>query len=95
MVAQVSNNRAHVGQVISNSEAVEVTLSEGELFALSGNRPGVRLESVSDGLWVTQTGDPEDHWLPAGQTFVVSRPGKVVVMGTPRGRLRVISPSKN
>ncbi len=95
MVTQVVNNRAYVGQVVSNSEAVEVTLAEGELFALPGNRRGVRLESVADGLWVTQTGDPEDHWLPAGQSFVVSRPGKVVVMGTPRGRLRVIPPRKN
>ena len=90
METLVANKRANIGHVVSNSEAVEVSLSAGELFALQNDKRGVRLESVSGGLWVTQTGDPEDHWLPEGQTFMVSRPGKVVVMGLPQAHLRVI-----
>jgi hypothetical protein len=90
MQASIANKRMNIGQVISNSDAVDVSLSEGELLALSGDRRGTRLESVRGGLWVTQSGDPEDHWVQPGQTFVVSRRGKVVVTGLPHSHLRVI-----
>ena len=90
MQTPIANRRSNIGQVVSNSEAVEVGLSDGELFAMSGDRRGTRLESLEGGFWVTQSGDPEDHWLRPGQTFVISRKGKVVVMGMPQGMLRVI-----
>lgn len=89
MEAILANKRAAIGQVVSNSEALEVSLAQGELFAMRGDQRGTRLEGLTGGLWVTQSGDPEDHWVPAGQTFVVSRKGKVVVTGTPKGTLRV------
>jgi hypothetical protein len=90
MQTPIANRRSNIGQVVSNSEAVEVGLSDGELFAMSGDRRGTRLESLEGGFWVTQSGDPEDHWLRPGQTFVISRKGKVVVMGMPQGMLRVM-----
>ena len=89
MQASIANKRINIGHVVSNSEAVDVGLSEGEVFAMSGDRRGTRLQSLEGGLWVTQSGDPEDHWLRPGQTFVISHKGTVVVMGMPDGRLRV------
>ncbi len=89
MQASTANKHKAIGQLVSNSEAMEVSLSDGELLAMSGDRRGTRLESLAGGFWITQSGDPEDHWLPSGQTFVVSQKGKVVVMGMPRGTLRV------
>jgi hypothetical protein len=89
MQTSVANKHINIGHVVSNSEAVDVSLSEGELFAMSGDRRGTRLEGLEGGFWVTQSGDPEDHWLRPGHTFVVSRKGTVVVMGMPDGRLRV------
>ncbi len=89
MQASIVNKHINIGRVVSNSEAVDVSLSDGELFALSGDRRGTRLQSLEGGFWVTQLGDPEDHWLRPGQTFVISRKGTVVVMGMPQGRLRV------
>ena len=89
MQASIANKHVNVGQLVSNSEVAEVCLAEGELLALPGDRRGTRLESLAGGFWITQNGDPEDHWLPPGQTFVVSRKGKVVVMGMPSGMLRV------
>jgi len=90
MQASIANKHVKIGQVVSNSEMVEVSLNEGELFAMTGDRRGTRLQSLGGGLWVTQSGDPKDHWVQPGQTFVVSRKGKVVVMGTPHGLMRVI-----
>ena len=89
MQTSIANKQINIGHVVSNSEEVEVSLSNGELFAMSGDRRGTRLESLAGELWVTQSGDPEDHWILPGQTFVVSRKGKVVVMGLPTGTLRV------
>jgi hypothetical protein len=89
MQASIANKHINIGQLVSNSEVVEVRLTDGELLAMPGDRRGTRLESLAGGLWVTQSGDPEDHWLAPGQTFVVSRKGKVVVTGTPHGTLRV------
>jgi hypothetical protein len=89
MQASIANKQVNVGRVISNSEAVEVSLTNNELFAMSGDRRGTRLESLTGGLWVTQSGDPQDHALLPGQAFVVSRKGKVIVTGMPCGTLRV------
>jgi len=89
MQTSVANRRANVGRVVSNAESVRVNLSEGELFAMTGDQRGTRLQSLGGGLWVTQNGDPEDHSLQPGQAFVVSRKGKVVVTAMPRGVLRI------
>ena len=89
MVSIDASRRATIGQVASNSDAVEVGLSEGEVFSTRGDARGTRLEAVAGKFWVTQTGDAQDYLLRAGQTFVVSSPGKVVVMGIPKGSLRV------
>jgi len=89
MQASISNKRVNIGRVVSNSEAVDVGLSDGEVFAMSGDRRGTRLKSLEGGFWVTQMGDPEDHWLRPGQTFVISRKGTVTVTGMPHGLLRV------
>ncbi len=89
MQASIVNKRNTIGQLVSSSEVIEVSLSDGELLAMWGDRRGTRLESLAGGFWITQSGDPEDHWLPSGQTFVVSHKGKVVVMGMPCGTLRV------
>ena len=89
MQTSIANKHNAIGQLVSNSEVMEVSLSDGELLAMSGDRRGTRLESLRGGFWITQSGDPEDHWLPSGQTFVISRKGKVVVMGMPHGTLRV------
>ena len=89
MQASIVNKHKALGRLVSNSEAVDVYISDGELLAMSGDRRGTRLESLAGTLWITQSDDPEDHWLPSGQTFVVSHKGKVVVMGMPCGTLRV------
>jgi hypothetical protein len=89
MQASFANKHSTIGRLVSNSEVVEVSLSDGELLTIPGDRRGTRLVSLDGGLWVTQSGDPEDHWVAPGQTFVVSRKGKVVVTGMPCGTLRV------
>lgn len=43
-----------------------VNLAPGELRRLDG-AAGLRLELLQGRLWLTQPGDPDDHFLRAGQ----------------------------
>ena len=89
MQPSIANNRARIGHVVSNSNGVDIRLTKSELFAMPGDRRGTRLLCLAGGLWVTQSGDAEDHYVPCGEGFEVSRKGPVVVTGLPCGVLRV------
>jgi hypothetical protein len=89
MQATIVNKQANVGQKVSHSPTVEVCLSRDELFTMSGDRRGTQLKNVDGVVWVTQSGDPEDHCLQPGETFVISHKGKVVVTGLPSATVRV------
>jgi hypothetical protein len=54
------------------------TLSRGAALTLPARR-GWCLHLASGRLWLTEPGDPDDHFLSAGQTHVVRRRGPVVI----------------
>lgn len=48
---------------------------------------GEELRMVEGLLWITQEGDPTDYLVGPGESFVVTRPGRVVVQSlTPESR---------
>jgi hypothetical protein len=54
-------------------------LSRDELIRLDGDVAG-RVVSCRKGiLWVTQTGNPGDHLIRAGEDFSIDRPGMVLI----------------
>jgi hypothetical protein len=40
-------------------------------------------------IWVTQEGEPDDHWLPAGEALVVRRSGRIVIEAAQLSRISV------
>ena len=48
-------------------------------MSLDARRPGTRLQVFEGLLWVTQEGDAEDYLIGAGESFVATRPGRLVV----------------
>src|SRR5690606_2577484 len=42
-------------------------------------RPGARLTVVSGRIWLTESADPLDHFIAAGQTHVVSGRARIVI----------------
>lgn len=56
-------------------------------------QPEARVECTEGTLWLTQPGDPQDHLLKAGQSFVVNHAGTVLVQGLPNGKARILSPA--
>lgn len=51
--------------------------------------PGARLVCEAGVLWVTQSGDRDDHILTSGQELVVSQRGKVLVEALREADLRL------
>jgi len=84
---------AQVGTLVSNANDVEVCLFQGEVFKMNGNVRGVQVACQKGRLWITQANDPEDHMLKAGDRFVVTRPGLVLVQGVREGQARIIPPT--
>ena len=54
-------------------------------------RAGACIAVQSGRVWLTQTGDADDHFIDAGQRHVVARSGRVVIESfTPQAVLRVL-----
>jgi hypothetical protein len=54
-------------------------LNRGQPISMDGDRRGSRLRCLSGQVWITQPGDAMDHLLAAGNDFIITRPGRVVV----------------
>jgi Protein of unknown function (DUF2917) len=58
---------------------VTLRLRRDELIRLDGDVAG-RVVSCRKGiLWLTQTGNPGDHLIRAGEVFAIDRPGAVLI----------------
>lgn len=66
---------------------MEVRLAYRQVLTLQGDRRGGRLTVLQGILWVTQQGDEEDCLLQPGDSFLITRRGKVVVQGMRAARL--------
>jgi hypothetical protein len=66
----------------------QVSLRQSEIWQMTGDLRGETIVCLEGKLWVTQTGDPNDHILNAGDSFWVTRAGMVVVQAFENGRFR-------
>lgn len=71
--------------------SISLNLNKGAIVDLHPPTHGVRIEVQSGDVWVTQTGDTIDHVLHRSQSFVVERPGLVVVQALEDSAFRVLS----
>jgi hypothetical protein len=70
-----------------------LSLRPGAVQTLARPHDGctTRLLVESGRLWLTQTGDPDDHFVSAGEDWLLCGPGAVVIEcdGTETARVRV------
>jgi len=52
------------------------------------------VKSLRGNLWITQSGDPEDHIIAGGQSFVLDRPGRTLVMALFGPAVLVVQPGR-
>jgi len=81
-----------LGHLVSDSDRLELSLLPRELFKMSGDKRGLQILCRRGKLWITQASDEKDHVLEAGERFVVSRPGVVLVQSIGEGLMQVASP---
>jgi hypothetical protein len=60
---------------------LDVELNRGEVFTLYGDWRGVQIVVPRGLVWITQEGDPDDHFVAAGVRFTVTCAGRVVMQG--------------
>jgi hypothetical protein len=56
-----------------------ISLGAGEACWVDGVRGGNCIQAVDGLIWVTASGDIEDHILPAGEKLKLAKPGRLVV----------------
>ena len=78
---------------VSNAGRGERSLFPGEIIRLNGDGRGLHIVCRTGALWITQTDDEKDYVLQAGETFVVTRPGLVLVQGLDESLHQVIRPA--
>jgi hypothetical protein len=59
----------------------EIALQKDQVHSWSGNRLGMTIEAREGTIWLTQCGDCSDIILSRGESFRVTRPGRVVAQG--------------
>jgi hypothetical protein len=93
---RTASNVSSLGRILSNlvssAGRLELSLHPGEIIKFSGDRRGLQVVCRTGALWITQTDDEKDHVLQAGETFVVTRPGLVLVQSLGEGLAQVLLP---
>jgi hypothetical protein len=68
---------------------VEACLQKKSMLLLTGDHSGETLSVSSGGVWVTQSGNPEDIILRVGDSFGITRKGTVLVEGVVDSRVKI------
>lgn len=84
-----NNNRTAQRFVFSNlnSPETEVDLDAGQGWGVQGKRRQQTLFCLQGSIWVTQEGDIRDYVLNAGDAFLITLPGLVMVRALTPARM--------
>ena len=73
---------------------MEINLDKNELLSFDKNSKGLIVYCLEGQIWLTQTGDINDHLLSQGKSFTVKNKGKVVLFALDPSTLMLGSDSK-
>lgn len=66
-------------------------LPQHEVYRISDSWSRTRIVCEKGLLWVTRAGDPEDHLLKPGDSFIANKGGKVVIEAIRESQVRLVS----
>ena len=72
--------------MISELTNARIELERAALLNLRAPK-GSTIECDRGLVWITQEGEPDDHWLPAGDSLVLTRAGRVVIEAAQASRV--------
>lgn len=70
-----------LGTCKAKPNVTEMRLNRREVRRLTVGIDGVQILCTGGALWITQDGDPEDHFLQPSDRFTTTGRGKVVAQG--------------
>jgi hypothetical protein len=65
-----------------------VHLHAKEILELENEKGGIHLTCLSGLAWITQPGDPDDHFLQANETLDIANTGLILIQAMPEAVLR-------
>jgi hypothetical protein len=68
---------------------MEPALGKGKLWLAVGNNCWRAILCLEGAIWIAQERDFQDHRLEAGEMFIISRPGKVIVQALVDARIQI------
>lgn len=72
-----------------DSSEVEMDLSDHEMVSFKPDLEGLEVETLDGKVWLTQSGDPNDHVLAPHQSFETRSAGSVVIEGLEHAKVRI------
>jgi hypothetical protein len=77
-----------VDHKIKTSHA-NVVLDYRQVYNLEGDQRGTEITSLEGNVWITQKNDFTDHVLEAGESYIISRPGMVLIQALEHAALQI------
>ena len=74
---------------------MKIHLKKEELVAIEKNAKGVTVSCLDGEIWLTQSGDINDHLILPGKSFTVSYKGKIVLVALNAATLMLNSVTQN
>ena len=74
---------------------MKIHLKKKELMAIKKNARGMSVSCMDGAVWLTQSGDLNDHLILPGMSFTVSCKGKVVMFALSSATLMFNSVTQN
>jgi len=74
---------------------MKIHLKKKELVAIEKNAKGMTVSCLDGEIWLTQSGDINDHLILPGKSFTVSCKGKIVLVALNSATLMLISVTQN
>ncbi len=65
--------------IVAQAPQIELLLKRKQLLTLQDAQPGMVIECRRGVVWVTASGDLNDHPLMAGERYLPKRKGQVVI----------------
>lgn len=76
------------------SHPMILPMQRGSMHRIPSIQRGTTVVCERGVLWLTQTGDPMDHFLLPGQRYTLKKRGKVLVEAMREARVCVITPGE-
>jgi hypothetical protein len=67
----------------------DIALAQGSLWRPAGDNCWRAILCQEGAIWITQEGDPRDHVISAGEMFLISQRGEMVVQALVDARMQL------